>query len=50
MQSVEVPELKAAATFGHKKGNTLTYEYYSDDYTLAQLKEVYDQCVGMIVW
>jgi integrase len=50
MQRAEVIELKAAAILGHKRGNTMTYGYYSDGYTLPQLKEVYDQCVEKIIW
>lgn len=50
MQRAEVPELKAAAILGHKRGNTMSYGYYSDGYTLVQLKEAYDQCVSHIIW
>jgi len=50
MQRAEVAELKAAAILGHKRGSTMTYGYYSDGYTLPQLKEAYDQCVEKIVW
>ena len=50
MQRSEVPELKAAAILGHKRGNTMSYGYYSDGYTLPQLKEAYDQCIEQIIW
>lgn len=50
IQRAEVSELKAAAILGHKRGNTMTYGYYSDGYTLVQLKEAYDQCVERIIW
>jgi integrase len=50
MQRAEVIELKAAAILGHSRGNTMTYGYYSDGYTLPQLKEAYDQCVEKIIW
>ncbi|PSW41709.1 tyrosine-type recombinase/integrase [Photobacterium leiognathi] len=50
MQRSEVIELKAAAILGHARGNTMTYGYYSDGYTLPQLKEAYDQCVEHIIW
>ena len=50
MQRAEVIELKASAILGHKRGNTMTYGYYSDGYTLAILKEAYDQCVEHIIW
>lgn len=50
MQRSEVIELKTAAILGHARGNTMTYGYYSDSYTLPQLKEAYDQCVEHIIW
>lgn len=50
MQRAGVDELKAAAILGHKRGNTMTYGYYSRGYDLQQLKEAYDQCVERIVW
>ncbi|MGR3980098.1 tyrosine-type recombinase/integrase [Pseudoalteromonas sp. 1181_04] len=50
MQRAEVSELKAAAILGHKRGITMTYGYYSDGYTLLQLKEAYDQCIERIIW
>jgi hypothetical protein len=50
MQRSEVIELKAAAILGHARGNTMTYGYYSDGYTLPQLKDAYDQCVEHIIW
>lgn len=50
MQQAEVSELKAAAILGHKRGNTMTYGYYSRGYELQQLKEAYDQCVEQIKW
>jgi len=50
MQRAEVIELKAAAILGHKRGETLTYDYYSDGYALPVLKEAYDQCVEHIIW
>jgi integrase len=50
MQRSEVIELKAAAIVGHSRGNTMTYGYYSDGYTLVQLKAAYDQCVERIIW
>ncbi|MEZ9595722.1 tyrosine-type recombinase/integrase [Shewanella sp. 10N.261.52.F9] len=50
MQQAEVSELKAAAMLGHKRGNTMTYAYYSRGYELQQLKEAYDQCVDRIIW
>jgi integrase len=50
MQRSEVSELKAAAILGHKRGSTMSYGYYSDGYTLVQLKEAYDQCVEKIIW
>jgi hypothetical protein len=28
----------------------MTYGYYSDGYTLVQLKAAYDQCVERIIW
>ncbi len=50
MQRANVDELKAAAIVGHKRGNTMTYGYYSDGYALAQLKEAYDLCVEYLIW
>ena len=50
MQQAGVEELKAAAILGHKRGNTMTYGYYSRGYELQQLKEAYDQCVERIIW
>ena len=50
MQRANVDELKAAAILGHKRGSTMTYGYYSDGYTLRQLKEAYDLCVEWILW
>ena len=50
MQQSGVDELKAAAILGHKRGNTMTYGYYSRGYELQQLKEAYDQCVERIIW
>lgn len=50
MQQAGVDELKAAAILGHKRGNTMTYGYYSRGYDLQQLKEAYDQCVERIIW
>ena len=50
MQRANVDELKAAAIVGHKRGNTMTYGYYSRGYTLLQLKEAYDHCVDHLVW
>jgi integrase len=50
MQQAGVDELKAAAILGHKRGNTMTYGYYSRGYDLQQLKEAYDQCVECIIW
>ncbi|PKI03794.1 integrase [Shewanella sp. 11B5] len=50
MQRSEVIELKASAILGHERGKTMTYGYYSDGYTLPQLKEAYDQCVEHIIW
>lgn len=50
MQQAGVNELKAAAILGHKRGNTMTYGYYSRGYDLKQLKEAYDQCVERIIW
>lgn len=50
MQQSGVDELKAAAILGHKRGNTMTYGYYSRGYQLQQLKEAYDQCVERIIW
>jgi integrase len=50
MQRAEVIELKAAAILGNARGNTMTYGYYSDGYTLVQLKSAYDQCVERIIW
>ncbi len=50
MQQSGVDELKAAAILGHKRGNTMTYGYYSRGYDLQQLKEAYDQCVERIIW
>ncbi|WP_206483270.1 tyrosine-type recombinase/integrase [Thalassotalea sp. G2M2-11] len=50
MQQAEVEELKAAAIIGHKRGNTMTYGYYSKGYELKQLKEAYDKCVEKIIW
>ncbi|NVK23757.1 MAG: tyrosine-type recombinase/integrase [Gammaproteobacteria bacterium] len=50
MQQAEVEELKAAAIIGHKRGNTMTYGYYSKGYELKQLKEAYDKCVKRINW
>lgn len=50
IQRSEVAELKAAAILGHKRGDTMTYGYYSDGYTLPQLKEAYDQCLELIIW
>jgi len=50
MQRSGVSELKAAAILGHARGKTMTFRYYSDGYTLPQLKEAYDQCVEHIIW
>ena len=50
MQRANVDELKAAAIVGHKRGNTMTYGYYSDGYTLPQLKEAYDLCLEHLIW
>ncbi|MEZ8695353.1 tyrosine-type recombinase/integrase [Vibrio splendidus] len=50
MQQSGVDELKAAAILGHKRGNTMTYGYYSRGYELQQLKDAYDQCVERIIW
>ncbi|EGU29632.1 putative integrase [Vibrio ichthyoenteri ATCC 700023] len=50
MQQAGVDELKAAAILGHKRGNTMTYGYYSRGYELQQLKEAYDRCVERIIW
>jgi integrase len=50
MQQAGVDELKAAAILGHKRGNTMTYGYYSRGYDLQQLKDAYDQCVERINW
>lgn len=50
MQRSGVIELKAAAILGHARGTTMTFRYYSDGYTLPQLKEAYDQCVAQIIW
>ncbi|MEZ8602599.1 site-specific integrase [Vibrio splendidus] len=50
MQQAGVEELKAAAILGHKRGNTMTYGYYSRGYELEQLKEAYDQCIERVIW
>ncbi len=50
MQRSGVDELEASAILGHKRGNTMTYGYYSEGYTLPQLKEAYDRCVTHIIW
>ncbi|CAK2048390.1 Integrase [Vibrio crassostreae] len=50
MQQAGIDELKAAAILGHKRGNTMSYGYYSRGYDLKQLKEAYDQCVKRIIW
>lgn len=50
MQQAEVDELKAAAILGHKRGNTMTYGYYSKGYELRQLKDAYDKCVERLIW
>lgn len=50
MQQAGVDELKAAALMGHKRGNTMSYGYYSRGYELQQLKEAYDQGVERIIW
>lgn len=50
MQQAGVEELKAAAIIGHKRGNTMTYGYYSKGYELKQLKEAYDKCAKKIIW
>ncbi|MFA0672606.1 tyrosine-type recombinase/integrase [Vibrio splendidus] len=50
MQRSGVPELLASPILGHKRGDSMTYGYYSDGYTLPQLKEAYDQCVEHIIW
>jgi integrase len=50
MQQAEVDELKAAAILGHKRGNTMTYGYYSKGYELRQLKDAYDKCIERLIW
>lgn len=50
LQQAEVDELKAAALLGHKRGNTMTYGYYSKGYELKQLKEAYEKCIDKIIW
>tara|TARA_Y100000588_G_scaffold166416_1_gene180343 strand:+ start:1326 stop:1493 length:168 start_codon:yes stop_codon:yes gene_type:complete len=50
IQPSGVDKLKAAAILGHKRGNTMTYGYYSRGYELQQLKDACDQCVERIIW
>jgi integrase len=50
LQQAGVEELIAAAMLGHKRGNTMTYGYYSKGYELKQLKDAYDKCVERIIW
>ncbi|MEZ8233026.1 tyrosine-type recombinase/integrase [Vibrio splendidus] len=50
MEQSGVDELKSAVIAGHKRGQTMTYGYYSRGYTLPALKEAYDQGIAHLVW
>lgn len=50
LQQAGVDELRAAALLGHKRGNTMSYGYYSRGYSLQQLKEAYDLAITKIAW
>ncbi|KGJ93327.1 tyrosine-type recombinase/integrase [Colwellia psychrerythraea] len=50
MQRSGVLEADAAPILGHSRGNCMTYGYYSDGYTLPQLKAFYDQGIAHIIW
>ncbi|OUS09167.1 integrase [Gammaproteobacteria bacterium 42_54_T18] len=50
MQRSGVSEPDAAGILGHARGNYMTYGYYSDGYTLPELKAFYDQAFEYIIW
>lgn len=50
LERSHLPEKQAAVLAGHKKGESMTYGYYSKGYTLEQLNEFYNSCLHLINW